>query len=209
MKQCAKCGAVKPIDDFYRATGTRDGHRGECKVCNLAAKKAWYLANRDAVKAKVKRWQQDNAERHNAQQRSRRQDPARKRKERDGHLRRKFGITIERFEEILATQGGVCAICGREPNPNISLHVDHDHDTGAIRGLTCFRCNQALGAFGEDASLLRQAAVYLDQHDPEVAEQRELVLARVRQLPRPVWEQSAEPPLASGAHDRSALRTGG
>jgi hypothetical protein len=86
--------------------------------------------------------------------------------QRDGHLRRKFGITVDDYDQMLAAQEGVCAICGREPNPNISLHVDHDHDTGAIRGLTCFRCNQAMGAFGEDASLLRAAATYLDRHDP-------------------------------------------
>ncbi|MEA3057042.1 MAG: hypothetical protein QOD30_2474 [Actinomycetota bacterium] len=179
------------IEDFYRAAGTRDGHRGECKVCNSAAKKAWYEANRDAVTAKVKRWQQENADWHNAQQRVRRQDPVRKRKERDGHLRRKYGITVDQYEEMLARQGAVCGICLREPNPNISLHVDHDHGPGRIRGLTCFRCNQAMGAFGEDPALLRAAAAYLDEHDPEVASQREQILERVRQIPPPIWKRSA------------------
>jgi hypothetical protein len=188
MKQCAKCGETKPIDDFYKATGTRDGHRGECKSCNSNAKKAWYLANRERVKANVKRWQQENAEHHNAQQRVRRKDPVRKRKERNGHLRRKFGISIEIYEEMLAAQGGVCGICGREPNPNISLHVDHDHETGAIRGLTCFRCNQAMGAFAEDPVLLGAAATYLVSHDPDFQRDRDLVLARVAALPRPAWE---------------------
>lgn len=188
MKRCAKCGESKPIDDFYRAAGTRDGHRGECKACNSAAKKAWYRANTDRVKANVKRWQKEDAEHHNAQQRVRRQDPERKRKERAGHLRRKYGITLEQYEEMLEAQGGVCGICEREPNPNISLHVDQDHETGAIRGLTCFRCNQAMGAFSEDPVLLRAAASYLDSHDPLAVEMNARIRDRVAALAGPVPE---------------------
>jgi hypothetical protein len=81
-------------------------------------------------------------------------------------------------------------VCGREPNPNISLHVDHDHETGAIRGLTCFRCNQALGAFGDDPTVLRRAAAYLDEHDPAFAADRALARERLRQIPPPVWKRA-------------------
>ena len=104
---------------------------------------------------------------------------------RRSYLKRKYGITLERYDEMLAAQGGVCAICRREPNPKISLHVDHDHESGAIRGLTCFRCNQAMGAFAEDPTLLRAAAVYLEAHDPEIQALGALVDARVAALKRP------------------------
>jgi hypothetical protein len=190
-KACKKCGETKRLTEFHRANGTRDGHRGECKSCHAAAKRLWYQANSDAVKAKVKRWQRENRDRHNASQQARRQDPARKRRERTAYLQRKYGITIEKYEEMLDAQAGVCAICGREPNPNISLHVDHDHETGQIRDLTCFRCNQALGAFSEDPFLLRAAADYLDRHDPDAKATRAQVLARVAALPPPAWKRSA------------------
>ena len=182
-KRCKWCAEVKPLREFYANPTGRDGLRPECKSCTRAYRSRWYAENADAEVARVKRWQQANADRVNASQRERRRDPAVKRKERDGHLRRKFGITIEQYELILALQGGVCAICKREPNPNISLHVDHDHETGAIRGLTCFRCNQALGAFGESATLLRAAADYLDRHDSR--RERELAELDWRLIPVP------------------------
>ena len=109
-----------------------------------------------------------------------------KRRNRDGHLRRKFGITLEDYEELLARQGGVCAVCSREPTPGISLHVDHDHETGRIRGLLCFRCNNALGDLEDDPALLRAAARYLGPavpRDPAIGRRLEELRAR-----RPAWE---------------------
>jgi hypothetical protein len=57
--------------------------------------------------------------------------------------------------------GGCCAICGKRPERDASLHLDHCHDTDEIRGVLCNRCNQGLGLFGEDADLLDAAARYL------------------------------------------------
>lgn len=161
MKRCKKCGETKPLDDFYREKGCRDGHRPECKACNLAAKKAWYQRNREHAIAKAKRWQQENPERHNATQRAyRAANPDRLR---EGHLRRKFGITIEDYAAMLEAQGGGCAICGRPEPEGGSLHVDHDHVTGRVRGLLCFRCNGALGNLDEDVDRLADAMAYLDR----------------------------------------------
>lgn len=80
---------------------------------------------------------------------------------REIHPRNKFGLTPEEYDAILAAQGGVCALCERPPMPGISLHVDHDHGTGEIRGLLCVRCNNALGLFREDPDLLERAARYV------------------------------------------------
>ena len=184
MKVCKKCGATKPVDDFYRAAGMRDGYRSECKACNLAAKHERYLANPEVEIARVKRWQQANADRLNAYRRARRSEPAVKQAERAGHLRRKYGITVEQYEEMLASQGGCCAICRREPRPDISLHLDHDHQSGQLRGILCFRCNNALGDFDDDPTLIGAALAYLRSYQPvddEVAMARD----RARQLRRP------------------------
>jgi hypothetical protein len=80
---------------------------------------------------------------------------------RAAHLKRKYGITVADYEGMLAAQGGGCAICGA-PEPNgQSLHVDHCHDTGAVRGLLCFTCNAGLGLFDHDGERLARAASYL------------------------------------------------
>jgi hypothetical protein len=84
----------------------------------------------------------------------------RKRENRDTHLRRTFGITIDDFETMLIAQGGGCAICGRPAPEGTSLHVDHDHETGVVRGLLCFTCNGALGMLTENDEYLARAFDY-------------------------------------------------
>lgn len=105
-----------------------------------------------------------------------------KARERAGYLRRKYGITLEEYDALLQQQGGTCAICRRPPRDDISLHVDHDHETGARRGLLCFRCNNSLGDLEDDPDLLRRAAAYLDAHDPEVHEQTRRTKERLAAL---------------------------
>jgi hypothetical protein len=178
MKRCKKCGELKPFDQFYKAKGMRDGYRSECKTCHLAQHRIWYSANREASIANVKRWQQENKAHLHAYRKEYRQ--RRKTEERDAYLRRTFGITQAGYEAILAMQGGGCAICGKSPG-KISLHVDHDHATGEVRGLLCVGCNNALGQFRDDLSLLARASDYLVGTEHAIAERQELhELALVR-----------------------------
>ena len=97
------------------------------------------------------------------------------------YLKRKYGITLAHYDAMLALQGGVCAICGRKPRADIALHVDHDHETGAIRKLLCFPCNNLLGDVKDDPSLLRAAADYLE-HGMEEPELEWAIRERVREL---------------------------
>ena len=158
----------------------RDGHRNDCKACNLQEKRQRYLADPAAVKARVKRWQQENPQRLNAYRRARRLEPEVKRRERAGHLKRKFGMTLEQYDAMLEVQNGVCAICKRPPRDDISLHVDHDHSTGAVRGLLCFPCNNALADFREDGQLLLEAVGYQMAHTD--VEEIELIRSRALSL---------------------------
>jgi len=81
---------------------------------------------------------------------------------RDCQLQRDYGITGAEYDDFLASQGGVCAICGKTPEENIlQLGVDHDHETGDVRGLLCGSCNRALGWFQDNLELLERAAQYL------------------------------------------------
>jgi hypothetical protein len=81
---------------------------------------------------------------------------------------RRYGITFEQYEAMLAEQHNRCAICGSEPDPNGRrsagrLHVDHDHETGRVRGLLCNRCNPGVGYFLHDTDRLRAAIAYLER----------------------------------------------
>lgn len=71
-----------------------------------------------------------------------------------------YGITPERFREMLAKQDGRCAICLGQPGIK-GLAVDHCHSTGAVRGLLCGRCNTAIGLLREDPVIFRAAMDYL------------------------------------------------
>jgi hypothetical protein len=76
----------------------------------------------------------------------------------------KYGLTEDGYQQLLEVQGGCCAICS-SPDADSrgrALHVDHDHNTGKVRGLLCKNCNQALGLLADDSARLRKAASYLD-----------------------------------------------
>lgn len=68
-------------------------------------------------------------------------------------------------EAMLYEQGGLCQICAvpmvLQRHLKNSAHVDHDHQTGEVRGLICARCNMGLGLFADDALALEGAAMYL------------------------------------------------
>lgn len=84
-------------------------------------------------------------------------------KKRDQNLRAKYGISLDEYEQLLARQGGDCALCGlpEEENRHGVLWVDHDHETGEIRGLLCLWCNTAIGQLGDSAEGLERALEYL------------------------------------------------
>lgn len=68
---------------------------------------------------------------------------------RDREMRKLFGITLHKYNNLLERQKGLCSICGL-PQISKNLAVDHNHNTGEIRGLLCEKCNQALGLFNAD-----------------------------------------------------------
>lgn len=88
--------------------------------------------------------------------------------ERVRELKRRFNMTVEQYEELLASQDGRCAICrkpetapDRRTGEARRLAVDHCHTTNAVRGLLCFRCNSAIGRIEESIPLLDAMRTYL------------------------------------------------
>ena len=118
-KTCKDCGETRNISEFRKASRCKYGKQSYCKPCESIRKAAHYQANKVHYRAM----------------------------HRKRHLKTQYGITPQEYDEILARQGGGCAICqrrvgsGRWPR----LHVDHDHTTGRVRGLLCAICNTQLG----------------------------------------------------------------
>lgn len=154
-KTCPACKAEKPISQFGKNKARKDGLSFYCIPC-ARAKNAEYRTVNPAI-----------AEKNRARLRELYADQPRYL---DYMYRSRFGITYERYEAMLAEQGGGCAICGKqqtEGSPRLS--VDHDHTCcqgkrscgECVRGLLCSDCNFGIGKFRDLPDLLIKAASYL------------------------------------------------
>lgn len=86
-------------------------------------------------------------------------------------LKYKYGISMERYNEMFEEQNGLCKICdykfGQKPS---DCYVDHDHKTKEVRGLLCQHCNTGLGSFKDNPQSLAKAIDYLERHSHVHAE---------------------------------------
>lgn len=80
---------------------------------------------------------------------------------RRSRLRRVYGITPEEYDALAAKQKNACAICKQECVTGYRLAVDHDHETGRVRGLLCMHCNSGIGNLNDSIPLLQAAIRYL------------------------------------------------
>lgn len=148
MKTCSKCGVSKEEAEFYRRSPKAGkGLFTNCKECAKNTTKKNYVKNPLASRGASKNWRKRN--------------PAQaKRYDKASRLRRKYGISMEEYQQMLATQQNHCAICDLtmgEP------HIDHSHITGKIRAILCPKCNLALGLFKDSSKLCFLAASYLQR----------------------------------------------
>ena len=80
----------------------------------------------------------------------------------DYQLNKRYGITLQEYDDLLRSQGGGCAICGSEDSGwDGRFSVDHNHDTGEVRALLCNSCNRGLGFFKDSPDVLQSAKEYL------------------------------------------------
>jgi len=140
-KFCSQCKTTKKADDFYRM---KSGYlRPICKVCTVE-NSLQYQKNNRPLYAELAR-------------KSRSEKP----KENFSYaLKYRYGITADQYEQLLDRQGGRCAICDKTPT-NKRLSVDHDHETGEVRGLLCSNCNHLLGLAQDSIDTLNKAIGYL------------------------------------------------
>lgn len=190
-KRCPDCGEIKPDSEFWKLKASRDGLAYYCKVCFGLRNSRSYRKKQAKLgkKARAYRRHSDISEgtkycarckevksvdefgRNRATSsgltdycrpcHSEASAEIRKRghgSSRNYLLKLRYGVTEEQVQQMIAEQGGVCVICLRaEPK-----HVDHDHMTGLVRRILCFKCNGGLGQFDDGPDRLRLAADYLE-----------------------------------------------
>lgn len=179
-RKCFKCRIIKPSADFYRNRLRKDGTSIECKTCAKIRVKRWSKLNPEKRRLSHNLWVEKN--RHKVREYDRRYslkhpDRSKLQKRRwallhpdivaNKQLIANYGITLEQYNELLAKQKGICAIC-KEPSPNGKrLCVDHCHKTGKVRGLLCDICNKGVGHFRDNSEYLRAAINYLKFYDTD------------------------------------------
>ncbi|WP_442928074.1 endonuclease VII domain-containing protein [Microbacterium sp. MMO-23] len=132
------------------------GDLGRCEICGIEIPKPKYGKRRFCPDCLYKNHRENQ------------------RRARWGYLLwEKYRIRESEYFKLLAQQGGVCAICGGPPKgqgeANGRYSVDHDHETGRVRGLLCSPCNSGIGHMKDSPELLLRAAKYLDENKEGVA----------------------------------------
>lgn len=155
IRTCTDCGQAKPLVEFHKAKFGKHGVAAYCKPCRAKQKKAEYQNHKDTYKENSKIWRasEKGIESYNNYAKP----TARK-----YSLLRNYGVTIEMYEAMMHAQGGVCLICGGVNKNGRRLSVDHDHVTGAVRGLLCSACNFLIGHAKESIDVLNKAIGYLN-----------------------------------------------
>jgi Recombination endonuclease VII len=138
-KVCSVCKQLKPLESFAKQSSSKDKLQGQCRECCKNWRKEYY-----------KKFPERNRKRS---------------------IKNNYGIDMDRLESMYERQGGKCGICKQSillfaTNHKESIgvgRVDHDHKTGAIRGLLCHKCNIGLGHFEDNIVSLRNAVSYLEE----------------------------------------------
>lgn len=132
--ECPKCKVVSETKDFY----FNQTGPWACKSCHSI-------------------WRKEN-----------RKDPEVMRRHKEGmrrvHLNKVYGLSEIEYNKLLELQSGGCAICKQPCRVHERLSVDHDHNTGAVRGLLCQQCNSAIGFLKEDEDIIWNMLEYLKKH---------------------------------------------
>jgi len=140
-KVCTLCKVKKPLSCFYKRKVTYKPNATKRQKANY---------NRNQVLPRCKACEsKTTSKRRNA-------DPVAAEKiRRKAHLKN-YGLTPGDYDKLFEEQSGKCKICGTtDPGASYKyLSVDHDHETGEVRGLLCNSCNRALGFFKDDTNLL-------------------------------------------------------
>ena len=149
-KVCTKCKKRKPTttDYFMKISRNQDGLDSWCKICRREYRNGYFRSERG--KKAQRKYEKSKRGREVL---------------RKAVLKYRYGITVEKYNEMFENQKGCCSICGRhQSNLERRLFVDHNHQTNEVRELLCDNCNKGLGHLKEDITILRNTIKYLNKH---------------------------------------------
>lgn len=148
VRKCSKCKKEKDIEDFHKRASLKSSW---CKDC----RHQYYEMHKDTCLQKAKEWYKQNKKKHS--------ETARK-----SHLMRKFGMTVDQYNEIFLKQNSKCYICHvNKPGGNGYWHLDHNHITNQVRKILCHNCNMLVGHSKENVAILHKTILYLQEHQCE------------------------------------------
>lgn len=136
---CNKCKQDKSKSEFYKESRFTRGYRYSCKECEAPRFKNYrnVPSNKKRISENRRKW--NRAKRYN--------------------------FPPELYDQRLAEQGNVCAICkASTPGGRGQFHADHNHETNQPRGVLCHNCNVALGNFQDNPEVLKAAIEYLNKY---------------------------------------------
>lgn len=122
-------------------------------------------SNKEEKTEYLKKWYQDHREEELEKSKSRHK--ANPENRRNTVRKQLYGIEPDEYKVLYSNQDGKCAICKQPPKSTRSLCVDHDHKTGAVRGLLCDSCNGGIGLLGDSIIRLHEAIEYLTLHSTQ------------------------------------------
>lgn len=158
-KICLRCKEAKPLTGlsaaFTRDKTRKDGYAYYCRQCKKELHDTYH------AKHPEKRSQYNKARKP--------RDVMEKRHSGFKSRLKRYGLTEEEYEDRVQRQHKLCMICGKPETAKYAgkpkrLAVDHNHHTGKVRDLLCYRCNSVIGYAHEDSAILRTAALYLERH---------------------------------------------
>jgi hypothetical protein len=141
VRPCKGCGEEKPLSAFPPVKG-RNGKEYRKHTC-YTCRNANYTTP----------WREQNQEAYKALNRK-------------SHLKIKYGLTVEEVDQLAQAQDYACAICGTTER---ELCIDHNHETGVVRGLLCGPCNTAIAVLGDDLDGVLRAANYMLKAEVELS----------------------------------------
>jgi hypothetical protein len=173
-KLCFSCVQHKPTSCFHKSKKEKDGFQYHCIDCSKKYHAKRYVEQKDKLKVQFKKYKEENKEKLEATSLLwKKNNPDKvKQYQRTSNLRKNFGLSVDAYEQMLAKQNNLCAICEKpetfihhQTKEPARLAVDHCHKTNKVRKLLCKSCNNALGLFKEDIGAMENAVQYLKDHN--------------------------------------------
>lgn len=160
LLRCAQCKEMKSLDCFHadnrpKAIKNRYGKKYRCIACYKQFHEQPHVKAKcyENSKKSINKFKKDKPDEYS--ERVRKQN-----------LKSNYGLSVDEFDSLLRSQGGVCAICKTsEPGgKHDQFIVDHNHTTGGLRSILCNDCNGAIGYFQDNVVIIQNLIDYILKH---------------------------------------------